>query len=72
MSAHVLTGYTAVVLPTGSEAIIKAGSIGVSVGTDGSIDSAKNFGFQLLGVMRIAISGIALIYLVMIGVRMII
>lgn len=44
----------------------------MAIGTDGSIDSAKNFGFQLLGVMRIVISGIALIYLVMIGVHMII
>lgn len=41
------------------------------VATDGSINSAKDFGFRLLGVMRIVISGIALIYLVMIGVYMI-
>ena len=68
MSAYVLTSYAAVALPPGSDALVKAGSIGVTIGTDGSIASAKSFGFQLLGVLRIAISGIALIYLVMIGV----
>lgn len=69
MSAFALTSYAAVVIPGGDK--IKNESIGVTIAPGGSINSAKDFGLRVLGAMRIAISGIALIYLVMIGVYMI-
>jgi Type IV secretion system pilin len=70
MSAYVVTTYAAVTIP-GTTQIIES-SIGVTIATDGSITSAKDLGFRILGVIRIIVSGFALIYLVMIGVYMII
>ncbi len=70
MCSHILMGYAAVVIPGTSE--IAKGSIGMTIWTDGSIESAKNFGLNILGILRIIISGIALVYLVLIGVYMII
>jgi NADH:ubiquinone oxidoreductase subunit 6 (subunit J) len=70
VSIYTLTTYATVVIP-GTTEIVKS-SIGVTVATDGSIESAKNLGFRILGVIRIVISGFALIYLVMVGAYMII
>lgn len=70
MSASVLTGHAAIIIP-GTTQIIN-NSIGVNIAPDGSVNSAKDLGWRLLGVLRIAISGIALVYLVMIGAYMII
>ncbi|PID84239.1 hypothetical protein CSB09_02100 [Candidatus Gracilibacteria bacterium] len=52
---------------------ISDASIGSSV-TSGSIDknTLKDFGFQLLSLARIAVSGLALIYIVLVGVYMVI
>ena len=69
MGSYILTSYAAVDIPGTSQIINN--SIGVTVATDGSINSAKDFGFRILGVIRIVISGIALVYLVMIGVYII-
>jgi hypothetical protein len=71
MSAYVLTTYAAAVTIPGATEIVKS-SISVAQGSWDSITNAKDFGFRLLGVLRIVISGFALIYLVMIGVYMII
>ena len=70
MSAYTLTSYAGVDIP-GKAQIVKE-SIWVNIGTDGSIASAKDAGFRILGVLRIIISWIALVYLVLIGAYMII
>ncbi len=68
-TALLLTTYGAVEIP-GSEKIIE-GSILVGSSGGDSVTAAKDFGFRILGVLRIVVSGFALIYLVMIGVYMI-
>lgn len=62
--------FAAVDIPGTSD--IESVSIGTSLSTNGSIDGLKTFWFQLLGIMRMAIAGIALVYLVLIGVYMVI
>jgi hypothetical protein len=54
----------------GTEKIIE-NSIAVNIDSGDSITSSKNFGFRILGLIRMGVSGIALIYLVMIGAYMI-
>ncbi len=73
VSAYALTSYAAaVVLPSGSDTVIQWSSIGIDQGSWDSITNAKNLGLRMLGVIRMVISGFALIYLVMIGVYIII
>lgn len=62
--------FAAVDIPGTSD--IQNVSIGASISSNGSIDGLKTFWFQLLGIMRMAVAGIALVYLVMIGVYMVI
>ena len=52
--------------------VIENSSIAIEVDSGNSVTSVKNFGFKILGLLRMGISGIALIYIVMIGVYMII
>ena len=53
--------------------IIKDVSIGVwGIGSRDPITAIDNFGFKILGLAKIFISGLALIYLVMIGVYMVV
>lgn len=63
-------GYASVDIPGTSQ--ISAASIEVNVANDGSITSAKDFGFQVLQILKIAVSGIALVYIVLIGAYMVI
>ncbi len=69
ISAYSLVSYANVDIPGTFK--IETASIGASL-TSGSIDGLKTFGFQLLGIMRMAVAWIALVYLVMIGVYMVI
>ncbi len=51
---------------------IEDSSIAIDVDSGNSVTSVKNFWYKILGLLRMGISGIALIYIVMIGVYMII
>jgi hypothetical protein len=70
LSSYVLTSYAAIEIPWSSQ--ITPVSIGVSVTWGNSVEAVKNIWLRILGVLRIVVSGFALIYLVMIGVYMII
>ncbi|NRH21269.1 hypothetical protein HOO68_04460, partial [Candidatus Gracilibacteria bacterium] len=63
-------GYASVDIP--GTAQITAASIEVNIANDGSVTSAKDFGFQILQILKIAVSGVAIIYMVLIGAYMVI
>lgn len=69
MATYVVMSYATVVIPGTIE--IARWSIAVGIWADGSIASAKDAGFRILGILRILVSGVALVYLVLIGVYMI-
>ncbi len=69
LSAYTVNAFAEVKIP-GTTEIVKA-SIGVDIKPNQSVEGAKNLWFRILWVGRVVISGIALIYLVMIGVYMI-
>lgn len=50
---------------------IAADSIQINQATGGGEEAAKAFAFSILGILKLVVSGFALIYLVMIGVSMI-
>jgi hypothetical protein len=68
LSAYTLHTYAAVDIPGGGK--ITEASIWVAI-ANGTVDGAKDFWFRILWVVRLAISWLALVYLVMIGAYMI-
>ncbi len=65
--------FSAVSFPGGSEGIIEAPSIAITqpIGSD-PIESTRNLGWTVLKFAKMIVSGLALIYLVLIGVYMIV
>lgn len=47
-------------------------SMVVGGATNGSVTGVKDFGFQILSILKIAVSGVALVYIVLIGAYMVI
>ena len=66
-----VTGVLAAVDIPGRE-IIEGPSIGVSPPSGDGITMLQDFGFKILSFLKLFVSGIALIYLVLIGVYMIV
>jgi len=58
--------------PDGSETIIQEPSIQISTNSWNAIEVSREFAFKVLGLLKILVSGVALIYIVLIGVYMVV
>lgn len=68
--ACTLGAYAAIAIPGGNQ--IENASIIISGSNNGTVTGVKDFWFQILSILKIAVSGVALVYIVLIGAYMVI
>lgn len=72
LAGYMLPVFADFSLPWSSDSIIGDKSIGMGDLSNGTPEGAQNFWFKILGLLKVVVSGFALIYLVIMGVYMVV